>query len=207
MCGGTHGCRPTLYYFVGQGPCALPWVRWGIGGRTEASAPTECYRKCGGAGRCRHRPLRRVWGWCMGVTDCHSQCAHWLRNDRVFARGAVCGGTHGCRPTLHYFVEQGPCALPWVRWGIGGGVRAPRPTEAYLVVRRGGALLPTVVPTDSRALSCPPIGALPRNRLASSATGGASPISPPAGDRKGRPYGSVSRGAGNGIYCSFCFNS
>ena len=54
--------------------------------------------------------------------------------------------------------------------------------------------MPTVVPTDSRALSYPPIGALPRNRLASSATGGASPISPPAGDRKGRPYESVARG-------------
>ena len=25
----------------------------------------------------------------MGDADCHSQCAHWLRNDRVFARGAV----------------------------------------------------------------------------------------------------------------------
>ena len=36
----------------------------------------------------------------------------------------------------------------------------------------------TVVPTDSRPLSWPPIGALPRNRLASSATGSASPISP-----------------------------
>ena len=46
--------------------------------------------------------------------------------------------------------------------------------------RRGGVLLPTVVPTDSRPLSCPPIGALPRNRLASSATGSASPISPTA---------------------------
>ena len=45
--------------------------------------------------------------------------------------GAVCGGTHGCRPTLYYFVGQGPCALPWVRWGIGGGVRASRPTEAF----------------------------------------------------------------------------
>ena len=28
------------YIFVGQGPCALPGVRYGIGGRTEASAPT-----------------------------------------------------------------------------------------------------------------------------------------------------------------------
>ena len=38
--------------------------------------------------------------------------------------------------------------------------------------------LPTVVPADSRSLSWPPIGALPRNRFASPATGGASPISP-----------------------------
>ena len=85
-------------------------------------------------------------------------------------------------------------ALLMVRWD--GAMWASPPTEAYHGVRRGGSLLPTVVPTDSRALSCPPIGALPRNRLASSATGGASPISPPAGDRKGRPYGGVTRGAG-----------
>ena len=42
-----------------------------------------------------HRPLRRVWGWCMGVTDCHSQCAHWLRNDMVFCKR--CGGAGRCR--------------------------------------------------------------------------------------------------------------
>ncbi len=44
------------------------------------------------------------------------------------------------------------------------------------------ASLPTVVPTDSRPLSWPPIGALPRNRLAASATGGAAAISPYAGE-------------------------
>ena len=35
--------------------------------------------------------------WCIapeglslqGSTDCHSQCVHWLRNDRLFAWGAV----------------------------------------------------------------------------------------------------------------------
>ncbi len=48
--------------------------------------------------------------------------------------------------------------------------------------------MPTVVPTDSRPLSCPPIGALPRNRLAASATGGASPISPPTGGAEPLPY-------------------
>ena len=60
---------------------------------------------------------------------------------------------------------------------IGGGTHGCRPTEKLQNMRRGRRL-PTVVPTDSRPLSWPPIGALPRNRLASSATGGASPISP-----------------------------
>ena len=49
--------------------------------------------------------------------------------------------------------------------------------KAHCCFRRGRRL-PTIVPTDSRPLSWSPIGALPRNRLASSATGGASPISP-----------------------------
>ena len=63
-----------------------------------------------------------------------------------------------------------------------------RPPHSLQHIRRGGVLLPTVVPTDSRPLSCPPIGALPRNRLAASATGGASPISPPAGGAEPLPY-------------------
>ncbi len=49
--------------------------------------------------------------------------------------------------------------------------------ENHSAMRRGRRL-PAVVPADSRPLSWPPIGALPRNRLASPATGGASPISP-----------------------------
>ena len=83
-------------------------------------------------------------------------------------------------------------------YGIGGRTGASAPTGALLVVRRGGALLPTVVPTDWRPLSWPPIRALPRNRLASSATGGASAISPLAGGVEPRPYGSVTRGAMGG---------
>ena len=54
----------------------------------------------------------------------------------------------------------------------------PYPPRTALRSGRRGRRLPTVVPADSRPLSWPPIGALPRNRLASSATGGASPISP-----------------------------
>ena len=51
-----------------------------------------------------------------------------------------------------------------------------------------GPCLPTVVPADSRPLSRPTAGALPRNRLASSATDGASAISPkfPLPAQKGR---------------------
>ena len=60
----------------------------------------------------------------------------------------------------------------------GSGVRAPRPTHHLPIEFHKGRRPPTVVPTDSRPLSWPPIGALPRNRLASSATGSASPISP-----------------------------
>ena len=34
---------------------------------------------------------------------------------------AVCGGTHGSRPTAEHFVGQGPRALPWVRCKSGRG--------------------------------------------------------------------------------------
>ena len=40
-----------------------------------------------------------------GDADCHSRCAHRLRNDRVFTRGAMGGGTHGSRPT--HFMGRG----------------------------------------------------------------------------------------------------
>ena len=60
---------------------------------------------------------------------------------------------------------------------VGATLAVARCTVPHVTVRRGRRL-PTVVPTDSRPLLWPPIGALPRNQLASSATGGASPISP-----------------------------
>ena len=62
--GGIQGVRwaaghmgPALHgIFVGQGPRALPWVQYGIGGRTEASAPTEGLPIGFRRGRCPHRP-------------------------------------------------------------------------------------------------------------------------------------------------------
>ena len=72
------------------------------------------------------------------------------------------------RPDLHRI----PCNA-----FVGATLAVARPADFLQPLRRGRRL-PTVVPTDSRPLLWPPIGALPRNQLASSATGGASPISP-----------------------------
>ena len=75
------------------------------------------------------------------------------------------GDTRACHPT-RTFVGQGPCALPGV--GLpGSGVRAPRPTHHLPIEFHKGRRPPTVVPTDSRPLSCPLIGALSRNYPAS----------------------------------------
>ncbi len=71
----------------------------------------------------------------------------------------------------------------WKRKGlIWGGSQGVRWAATLPALR---ATLPTVVPADSRPLSWPPIGALPRNRLAVSATGGAAAISPYAGEALG----------------------
>ena len=66
----------------------------GCNGRTEASAPTEGYKRCG---EVRYPPVtaspyqpplgKGAEG--TGDTDCHSQCAHWLRNDS-FLHGVWC---------------------------------------------------------------------------------------------------------------------
>ena len=114
MCGGTRGSRPTGH-FVGQGPRALPGARCVVGGRTEASAPTEGLTIEFRRGRCPHRPASvtrgavreespshgfavpapfRQGGREDEGTDCHSQCAHWLRNDRGFCKG--CGKAGRC---------------------------------------------------------------------------------------------------------------
>ena len=62
-----------------------------------------------------------------------------------------------------HFVGQDPCALPGVRVP-GNGVRVPRPTHHLPMEFHKGRRPPTVVPTDSRPLSCPLIGALSRIR-------------------------------------------
>ena len=69
--------------FVGQGPCALPWVR----GKNPPVTASPCQPPLGKGAKG------------TGDADCHSQCAHWLRNDMIFTRGAVqiCSGRCGER--------------------------------------------------------------------------------------------------------------
>ena len=91
-------------------------------------------------------------GGLRGDADCHSQCAHWLRNDTVNKKRGGAAGHMGPALQPYIFVGQGPCALPGVRCGIGGRTEASAPTEAQQEVQW-------------------------------------------AGDRKGRPYESVTKGA------------
>ena len=71
----------------------------------------ECGERSPRSRLCRASPPFRQGGHGDGGADCHSQCAHCLRNDRVYKK---CG-------------ER-----------TGGGVRAPRPTERLQVVRQSG---------------------------------------------------------------------
>ena len=63
---GKSGANPgpTTQHLVGQGPCALPGVRYGIGGRTGASAPTEALQGVQWAGDRKGRPYGVLRGMC-----------------------------------------------------------------------------------------------------------------------------------------------
>ena len=95
--------------FVRQGPRALPWVRCksgradvgigpygsatrgAMGGRPQGSPLRKRYKGCRGernppvtASPCQPPLGKRAEG--TGEADCHSQCAHWPRNDTVNKR-------------------------------------------------------------------------------------------------------------------------
>ena len=95
----------------------------------------------------------------VGVTDCHSQCTHWLRNETGACTG--CGGTAGDRKGRPYGGHGGA-----VGWRATARVA---PTEGTVVRWDGGR--PQGSPLRGRMHSVK----MPRR-------GG-------AGDRKGRPYG------------------
>ena len=104
---------PITQRLVGQGPCALPGVREKSGSGRCRHRPLRRVQGARKNGRGRTPPLRKRYKRCgevknppvtalpcqpplgkgtkgTGDADCHSQCAHWLRNDRGFYKG--CGG-------------------------------------------------------------------------------------------------------------------
>ena len=65
---------------------------------------------------------QRVVGELFRSTDCHSQCAHWLRNDGLFARGTVGRRDTWVPPYTALFCRGGrPCPPGSARslWCVG----------------------------------------------------------------------------------------
>ena len=150
--GGIQGVRgaaehmgPALHgIFVGQGTRALPWVRYGIGGRTGASAPTEGLPIGFRRGRCPHRPasvtrgavqvragrpggrpLRKRILWCVGEGLCPSR-------GRGNRRSAASGG---CSEAIsRKCPDWRPQQWPGIGWHD-GGQENPAPTKALYEVQ------------------------------------------------------------------------
>ena len=120
-------------------------------------------------------------------------------NDIAFYGGAVCGGTHGCRPTRR-FVGQGPRALPGsagklgsgrcrhrtlrkrISGGVGEGLSCPpscQPTDGHCRARQSGHFLET-------GSLHPPLAALRRFPLPRTTARVAPTEGLPIGFRRGR---------------------
>ena len=169
-------------------------------GRGEASAPTEVYLavRRGGA-----LPLPRATARVApteGVQEVRGE-----RNTSVTAlpcQPPLGKGAEGTGVRIATASVRTGFAMTWFFVGCGarpgGSSGRPTPTEAQQGVRGSGTMWassPTkmlqVVWCKSGRRGYKRCGKTGRrgNQFASSATGGASPISPPAGDREGRPYG------------------
>ena len=131
MGGGTHGSRPTAEHFVGQGPCALPGVQHKTDGRTEASAPTERSKKCGGAGRCGERTERCQW--------------QKQRSERVAA--VKISSVRRKAAQKFWAPQQGHRPLrKRILWCVGEGLSCPpscQPTDGHCRARQSGHFLET----------------------------------------------------------------
>ena len=141
--------------------------------------------------------LRRISGDKCG-TDCEAGVRP--RNDIAFYGGAVCGGTHGCRPTIDYFVGQGPCALPGSAGKLGSGRCRHRPLRKRISggVGEGLSCPPSCQPTDGHCRARqsghfletgslhPPLAALRRFPLPRTTARVAPTEGLPIGFRRGR---------------------
>ena len=82
-------------------------------------------------------------------TDCHGQCAHWLRNDGLFARGTVKRRDTWVPPYTALFCRSGrPCppGSACSLWCVGEGLSCPpscQPTGGHCRTRQSGHFLET----------------------------------------------------------------
>ena len=108
--------RPVRRLVVGSEPSAASGRGSEVSEWPRSKFPASAVRQRRNFGH-RNRVIRNTPAQIQRGTDCHSQCAHWLRNDRFYMwsavrrddvgigpygwviDGAVCGGTQGSRPT------------------------------------------------------------------------------------------------------------
>ena len=80
--------RPVRRLVVGSEPSAASGRGSEVSEWPRSKFPAPAVRQRRNFGH-RNRVIRNTPAQRSRRTDCHSQCAHWLRNDMVFARGAV----------------------------------------------------------------------------------------------------------------------
>ena len=134
-----------------------------------------------------------------GDTDCHGQCAHWPRNDTSQeVRGS--GGAHGPRPTRVFVRIAGGQGRPPLRCcvtkkSVGEGLCPSRGRGNRRSAAGGGCSEPVSRKCpDWRTRQWPGIGWHDGGQENPAPTEAQQEVQW-AGDRKGRPYESVARGA------------
>ena len=80
--------RPVRRLVVGSEPSAASGRGSEVSEWPRSKFPASAVRQRRNFGH-RNRVIRNTPAQRSGRTECHSQCAHWLRNDMVFTRGAV----------------------------------------------------------------------------------------------------------------------
>ena len=80
--------RPVRRLVVGSEPSAASGRGSEVSEWPRSKFPASAVRQRRNFGH-RNRVIRNTPAQRSRRTDCHSQCAHWLRNDMVFTRGAV----------------------------------------------------------------------------------------------------------------------
>ena len=193
---GKSGANPgpTTQHLVGQGPCALPGVRYGIGGRTGASGPTDDKEICASpvradvgigpyenatrgamGGRPQGSPLRKSYKGCGKTGRCgeRTERCRWQkqRSERVAAVKILS-------------VRRKAAQKFWA------------PQQDHRPLRRGCKI-------ERRAEGSPPYGGVTRSACMRAdrgvrAYGGLRGVQW-AGDRKGRPYEVLRGMCGRGI--------